>query len=570
MIASSGVSSDHRSKAHASVACIILLAIGCGGETSPSGPKTPLSAIVVSVSVAPAEVTLPLETGATTQLTATVAGSGGATLTGRTVAWSSSDPTRASVSNIGIVTPVATGVATITATVDGKSGTAAVTVIPQPVSAVLISPGSITVPLGLAAQLAATVYNQAGAPVSGQTIAWASSDTATARVDANGLLVTGRTGTATITASTGAFSGQANVTVSTAPPIASCKLSNRQGTVAFGFPRAAVRLKTTGTVRATVLFVDFSDAPATRTPQNVLDILQPTAPNFFAALSYGAMNMVLAPNLRWFRMSKPSTQYGWPSSVTYQAHLALLQEAADLAAATTDYLQTDLLVVVTNPDAGGISNGPALIPNAGGGIRVPGRTTTIDNATNSGRDLLGWGGTWLNHEVGHLMSLPDLYDYSPPQVGGRLHVGDWSQMGQINGKGSEWSAFERWQLGWIRDDQMMCAPSGTSLASLSPIETAGGYKAVLLPLSATLAVVVESRRALGYDSAIPQPGPLVYFIDTNVASGRGTMRVLPVEDADQVKLARTLLAGQTITYQGASVTLVSRTDGSDVVRVVRP
>ena len=543
-----------------------------GGRTASSSVTvTPAPETVASVSVTPATVTLQAGSAATAQLTAMVTGSRGSVLTGQLVTWTTTDATRAAVSSAGLVTPVATGQASITATVAGKNASASVTVTPAPIYIVTVTPGTGIVPLGISSQLTATVRDEAGRVITGQSITWSSSDPAAATVDANGLLVTQRIGTVTITASTGLFSGRGTVTVGTAPPNMACKLPNRTGSVGFGFPRLAPRLQTVGTVRATVLFVDFSDAPASRTPQGVLDIIQPTAPSFFSGVSYNRMNLVLQPNLRWLRMSKPSTQYGWPTNVTFASHAAFLQEAADLAAATTDFSQTDLLVVMTNPDAGGITFGPAFIPNTGDGIRVPGRATPIDNATNSGRDLLAWGGTWLNHEIGHLMSLPDLYDYAPPA--GRslhLHVGEWSLMGLISARGREWTAFERWQVGWLMDEQMVCTPAGTTLVSLTPIETTGGTKAAVVPLSPTVAVVVESRRALGFDSRIPQPGPLVYLIDTSVRSGRGTMRVLPLDDADASKVTRTLLVGQSVSFLGVTVTLLSRSDGNDVVQVARP
>jgi M6 family metalloprotease-like protein len=485
----------------------------------------------------------------------------------------------ASVNATGVVAALAPGTSDITVTARGSGGgfaateltaTARVSVSPGALT-LTIEPATLSLPRGLAAQAAAVLRDGAGTVVSGEPVQWRSSDTSVARVDAGGLVVSGRPGTAVVEATSRGVVGSAAVTVSAPPPNAACRLPVRLGSVSFGFPRAASRLRSTGTVRATVLFVDFSDAPATRTPQSVLDIIQPTAGAYFTAQSYGAMQLVLEPSLRWLRMSKPSTQYGWPGAVTFEAHRALLQEAADLAAPTTDMSAADLLIVMTNPDAGAISFGPAFVPGTGGGIRVPGRTTTIDNATNSGRDLTFWGGLWLAHEMGHLLSLPDLYDYLPPTPAQlHLHVGEWSLMGQINGRGAELSAFERWQLGWLADEQLVCAPAATSLVALSPITRAGGTKAAIVPLGATTALVVESRRALGFDARIPQTGALAYLIDTQVASGRGTMRVLPTDDTDLVKLTRVLSPGQSVTLGGATITLVARSDSTDVVRVVRP
>ncbi|MEW5927370.1 MAG: Ig-like domain-containing protein, partial [Gemmatimonadota bacterium] len=82
---------------------------------------------VATVTVSPAAPTV--EAGKPVQLTAALADAGGNPLTGRTVAWSSSSAAVATVSGSGLVTGVAPGTATITAASEGKSGSAAVTVV---------------------------------------------------------------------------------------------------------------------------------------------------------------------------------------------------------------------------------------------------------------------------------------------------------------------------------------------------------------------------------------------------------------------------------------------------------
>ena len=103
--------------------------------------------VVASVTVAPTPVTIAL--GSTQQLTATPKNAAGTALTGKTVAWTTSDSTVAKVSATGLVTAVKVGTATITATVDTKSGTASLTVTPGPVSTsqsvVTVSAGTVTV-----------------------------------------------------------------------------------------------------------------------------------------------------------------------------------------------------------------------------------------------------------------------------------------------------------------------------------------------------------------------------------------------------------------------------------------
>ncbi len=81
---------------------------------------------VASVTVAPATVSQAV--GATTQLAATLTDASGAVLTGRTLTWSSSNPAVATVSASGLEKGITSGSATITATSEGRSGTAAITV----------------------------------------------------------------------------------------------------------------------------------------------------------------------------------------------------------------------------------------------------------------------------------------------------------------------------------------------------------------------------------------------------------------------------------------------------------
>ncbi len=81
---------------------------------------------VASVTVSPA--TASVAVGSTVQLTATPKDANGNALTGRSITWQSSNTSVATVNGSGVVTGVAAGSATITATSEGQSGTSAITV----------------------------------------------------------------------------------------------------------------------------------------------------------------------------------------------------------------------------------------------------------------------------------------------------------------------------------------------------------------------------------------------------------------------------------------------------------
>src|SRR5207302_1532320 len=82
---------------------------------------------VASVTVSPSPASV--QQGATVQLSATPKDASGNPLSGRVVTWSSSNTGVATVNGSGLVTGVAAGSATITATSEGKNGTSAVTVV---------------------------------------------------------------------------------------------------------------------------------------------------------------------------------------------------------------------------------------------------------------------------------------------------------------------------------------------------------------------------------------------------------------------------------------------------------
>lgn len=105
---------------------LAISACGGGGSTGPVPPPPPPPTPVANVTVDPGTAALaPL---GTQLLTATPRDAQGNPLTGRAVVWTTSAQAVATVSNSGLVTAAAAGSATITATSEGKSGTATITV----------------------------------------------------------------------------------------------------------------------------------------------------------------------------------------------------------------------------------------------------------------------------------------------------------------------------------------------------------------------------------------------------------------------------------------------------------
>lgn len=160
-------------------------------------PPTPTTVAVSSVSLSKTSITL--TEGDKETLTATVLPNNA---TDKTVEWSSSNTSVASVSN-GTVTAIKAGTTTITVkTKDGgKTATCAVTVNAKmiPVSDVTLNKTELTLTEGNSETLSATVKPD---NATDKTVSWTSSDATVASVDDNGKVTAVKAGTATITVKT--------------------------------------------------------------------------------------------------------------------------------------------------------------------------------------------------------------------------------------------------------------------------------------------------------------------------------------------------------------------------------
>lgn len=194
-----------------------VTAIGAGATTitatseghSGSASITVTQIPVASVDVTPASANL--APGGVVQLTAVARDIDGSILSGRSVAWSTSNAAVATVS-AGRVTAVAVGSAQIVATVEGFSDTSVITVAVVPVASVEVTPATANLAVGNKLQLSAVAKDAGGAILSGRSMTWSTSSAQIASVVAG--LVTGvSAGTVQIAATAEGQSDTATITV---------------------------------------------------------------------------------------------------------------------------------------------------------------------------------------------------------------------------------------------------------------------------------------------------------------------------------------------------------------------
>lgn len=161
--------------------------------------------MVTSISVTPSSLTL--KDSESMYLTATVFPENA---TDKTVKWSSSNTTIATVDNKGLVTPVKTGTVNIKATCGTASTSVRVTVVETPATEVILDKTSVSLIQSETVSLTATILPE---NTTSKMIKWNSNNPGVATVDNNGNVTAVSEGTAIITAKCGNAQGACYVYV---------------------------------------------------------------------------------------------------------------------------------------------------------------------------------------------------------------------------------------------------------------------------------------------------------------------------------------------------------------------
>jgi len=222
-------------------AVVSAVSEGVSGQASMAvTPPAPAPVATVSVAVSPPAVLV----GQIAHATATLQDSSGNLLSGRVVTWASSNTAVATVQSTGDIAAVGAGTTTISATSEGKTNSAPLSVsapAPIPVASVSVSPPSGTLQIGGTLQLSATTRDANGNVLTGRVVGWNSANSSIATVSSSGLVRAVAAGTVSITAASEGQTATASITVSP-PPVATVSVSPAAPSIQTG---ATVQLSAT-------------------------------------------------------------------------------------------------------------------------------------------------------------------------------------------------------------------------------------------------------------------------------------------------------------------------------------
>ncbi len=413
-------------------------------------------------------------------------------------------------------------------------------------------------------------------------------------------------------------------------------------TVSVGFPLPTFAPPTIGTLRIAVLFVDFPNAPATHSTRDEgLEQLVETE-RYLEASSYGQLDVQFERLDRWLRVPDRWQNYSVVSEASSQTlHTERLSRVVvALADPVFDFSNNFDAVMIVAPSK-----------HFGGGVAaprlnlVPGNPDlilfTIINSQPFPVEQSSQNVWWPTaaHEIMHNLGLADLYSYSPNEfsaprssagagkawttietglMGLRGHLSvdssdsrfhsdvslprGWSLTGGVSTYSLfsplEMLSWSRWQVNWLREDQVACLTETTfdETITLSPIAISKTTAMVMIPVTRTSGIVIESRRSIGYDDKtvtrfpccdgagdqvievdnLAQEGILIYEVDTSRGNGELPLTFWFADPANKLRLDRypILETGSTTTgtlSDGSKLRISVEYDDRDshVVRVIR-
>ena len=243
-----------------------------------------------------------------------------------------------------------------------------------------------------------------------------------------------------------------------------------------------------------------------------------------------------------------------------------------------DFTGVNIAIIITPPgtDAGVLGQatlGPLQTSEGQVAVSMSQYSALSSNPYNSKFTNLGAPFWWI-HELFHAgFGFDDHYGDAQNNINAEYGMGWLTLMTPWGGDLTTW---EKWILGFIRDSQIQCvsgSSSSTHWISPSTVKSTES-KAIVIPLSITKAIVVETIRSAGLFYKIPKKsqGALVYEIDLmKDGHGMGMKLSLPngrtVQNDPFFMADAPLKQGESTITNGYKVSVLESGTFGDVIKV---
>jgi len=327
-----------------------------------------------------------------------------------------------------------------------------------------------------------------------------------------------------------------------------------------GFPIPDGRIDLVKGAKMQIIGVDFPDKiGGTKSPKELNQNLTSSVEKFWSAQSTNPVKFEWNWSADWVRMPNSINSYSLGGSFFQgkfndKAYFSFVREIISKTDINIDFSGVNFLFIVF----------PAGLKNEEIGTFLVHTQGTYSTSEGNIFNLIMAGGDYNSastyiHEFGHALGLTDIRD--------TLDVGNQKSDGMYydimnNPSYPELLVWHRYLLGFLENSQIHCINStDASTHWLVPVASASKQvKGIVIPLSSTEAVIVESRRPIGFDTALSSRsdlvGAVVYTLDSRIPYRR-----------TPVKVAQVLKINDSVNISGYKITVVESGDFGDIVKV---
>ena len=276
-----------------------------------------------------------------------------------------------------------------------------------------------------------------------------------------------------------------------------------------GFPIPDGRIDLVKGAKMQIIGVDFPDKiGGTKSPKELNQNLTSSVEKFWSAQSSIPVKFDWEWSSDWVRMPSSINSYSLGGSFFQgkfnpDAYFNFAKEIVLKTDSNIDFTGVNFLFIVFPPGVRNEEIGTFLVHTQG---TYSTREGNIFNLIMAGGDYNN-ANTYI-HEFGHALGLTDIRD--------TLDVGNQKSDGMYydvmnNYSYPELLVWHRFLLGFLEPSQIHCINSTeASTHWLVPVASASKQvKGIVIPLSSTEAVIIESRRAIGFDTALSSRSDLV-------------------------------------------------------------
>lgn len=342
-----------------------------------------------------------------------------------------------------------------------------------------------------------------------------------------------------------------------------------------GFPKVRTRIKSFGNVKALIVPLDFTDIKGKDNPVAYFTPIAEGVNKYFNTISYGrvAFDFTILPN--YVHMNFPISKYGIANTVGAGDVAGYRKAVLDATNSQINYAEYEAVyfLVPKEMPMSLMGWGPAITApyEVEGGYIINGATGGADMYFNENNGIVGGTWKWMAHETGHAFGWYD-EDYKHESS----TLGNWGLMSQSwTNDVIEQNAWDRYLQGWLEENQVGCTQKQSlatakefSLNALS--ENNGEQKSVMIPLSDSKILVMESRRKSSLDNFTQTgEGLLVYTVDMKIGQlggGYNTIRRPGSTNRDFRDAA--LRPGDSVTVEGVTITVTKASSNGDLISVV--